>query len=92
MNGLFPTMYVKHEEFRSREDGQDLVDHALQKSLIALAAITGVQSVTKAITTDVQQHRHQPRVRVWHHRFTRLGTRDVNLNASRFTAKAAIFA
>jgi pilus assembly protein Flp/PilA len=50
MNNLFLKMYVKFQELKDREEGQDLVEYALLVSLIALAAITGVKSVTSAIT------------------------------------------
>jgi pilus assembly protein Flp/PilA len=51
MNSLFLKMYVKFQELKNREEGQDLVEYALLISLIALAAITGVKNVTTAITT-----------------------------------------
>jgi pilus assembly protein Flp/PilA len=54
MNSMFLRMYVKFQELQSREDGQDLVEYALLVSLIALAAITGVQNVTTAITKVFQ--------------------------------------
>lgn len=51
MNGLFLKMYVKFEELTNREDGQDLVEYALLLTLISLALITGVQSITNAVTS-----------------------------------------
>lgn len=51
MNNMLLKMYVKFEDLKSREDGQDLVEYALLISLIALAAITGVGYVATAVTT-----------------------------------------
>lgn len=51
MNNLFLKMYVKFQELKDREEGQDLVEYALLVSLIALAAISGVNKVTSAITS-----------------------------------------
>lgn len=51
MNNMLLKMYVKFEDLKSREDGQDLVEYALLVSLIALAAITGVGYVATAVTT-----------------------------------------
>ncbi|HLI04129.1 MAG TPA: Flp family type IVb pilin [Terracidiphilus sp.] len=50
MNSLFLKMYVKIQELKSREDGQDLVEYALLLSLISLALVTSIQGVTNAIT------------------------------------------
>jgi pilus assembly protein Flp/PilA len=51
MNNLFLTIYVKLQTLISREEGQDLVEYALLVALIALAAITGVQNVAKAVNS-----------------------------------------
>ncbi len=51
MNTMYLKMYVKMQELMNREEGQDLVEYALLVSLIALAAITGVGYVAKAVTT-----------------------------------------
>lgn len=51
MNNLFLALYVKMQNLINREEGQDLVEYALLVCLIALAAITGVNQVAKAITT-----------------------------------------
>lgn len=51
MNNLFLKMYVKAQNLLSNEDGQDLVEYALLITLVALAAVTGVQNVAKAINT-----------------------------------------
>ena len=51
MNTMFLKLYVKIQDLASREDGQDLVEYALLISLVALAAIAGVNKVATAITT-----------------------------------------
>jgi pilus assembly protein Flp/PilA len=50
MNNLMMKMYVKFQDLKDREEGQDLVEYALLVSLIALAAITGVNDVAGAVT------------------------------------------
>lgn len=51
MNTMLLKMYVKFQDLMNREEGQDLVEYALLVSLIALAAIVGVNKVTQAVTT-----------------------------------------
>ncbi len=51
MNTLFLNALVKMQALMNREEGQDLVEYALLVSLVALAAITGVNSVATAINT-----------------------------------------
>jgi len=51
MNGLFLKMYVKFEELKNREDGQDLVEYALLLTLISLALVTGIQGISNAVTS-----------------------------------------
>jgi len=43
-------LYVGLQSLRSSEEGQDLVEYALLTTLIALAAITGVNHVASAVT------------------------------------------
>jgi pilus assembly protein Flp/PilA len=50
MNNLFLALYVKLQTLMSHEEGQDLVEYALLVSLVALAAIVGVQNVATAVT------------------------------------------
>jgi pilus assembly protein Flp/PilA len=50
MNNLFLSVYVKLQTLMATEDGQDLVEYALLVSLVALAAIVGVQNVATAVT------------------------------------------
>jgi Flp pilus assembly pilin Flp len=45
------TLYVKFQTLASSEEGQDLVEYALLCCLIALAVITGVNSVATAVTS-----------------------------------------
>jgi pilus assembly protein Flp/PilA len=49
MNTLFLKMYVKVQDLMSREEGQDLVEYALLITLIALAAVAGINKVSSAI-------------------------------------------
>jgi len=51
MNALFIRVYVKAQALLSRDEGQDLVEYALLITLVALAAITGVNKVASAINT-----------------------------------------
>lgn len=51
MNTMFLKLYVKVQDLASREEGQDLVEYALLVSLVALAAIAGVNKVSAAINT-----------------------------------------
>ena len=50
MNTLMMNLFVKFQDLKDREEGQDLVEYALLVSLIALAAITGVSDVAAAVT------------------------------------------
>lgn len=51
MNNFLLKCYVKFQDIKNGEEGQDLVEYALLVTLIALAAITGVGSVASAINT-----------------------------------------
>lgn len=50
MNTMLLKMYMKFEALKNGEEGQDLVEYALLVSLIALAAIVGVNDVATAVT------------------------------------------
>jgi pilus assembly protein Flp/PilA len=50
MNNLILALYVKLQTLMATEDGQDLVEYALLVSLVALAAIVGVNNVATAVT------------------------------------------
>jgi pilus assembly protein Flp/PilA len=50
MNTMLLKMYAKFQELSSREEGQDLVEYALVLSLVAVAIIASLKTVTTAIT------------------------------------------
>jgi pilus assembly protein Flp/PilA len=50
MNTLLK-LYVKVQDLKNGEEGQDLVEYALLVALIALVCITGVNSVASSINT-----------------------------------------
>ncbi len=49
MNNLLLRQYVKFQNLRDSEEGQDLVEYALLVTLIALASITAIGYVASAI-------------------------------------------
>jgi pilus assembly protein Flp/PilA len=51
MNTLFLKMFVKVQNLMAREEGQDLVEYALLITLVALAAVAGINKVASAINT-----------------------------------------
>ncbi len=51
IKNLYISMYLKMQGLKDGEEGQDLVEYALLICLIVLAAIVGVNLVTRAITT-----------------------------------------
>jgi pilus assembly protein Flp/PilA len=51
MNNLFLKLYVKFQELKNNEEGQDMVEYALVVALIALAATAAMQGVGSALTT-----------------------------------------
>ncbi len=50
MNNLLLNLYVKIQSLMNGEEGQDLVEYALLVTLIALACIAGISSVSGAIS------------------------------------------
>jgi Flp pilus assembly pilin Flp len=44
-------LYVRFEDLRFREDGQDLVEYALMLTMISLALISGMSGIAKAVNT-----------------------------------------
>jgi pilus assembly protein Flp/PilA len=50
MNTLL-MLYVKVQDLKNGEEGQDLVEYALLVALIALVCISGVNSVASSINT-----------------------------------------
>lgn len=51
MNDLFLKTYLKVLDVMTREEGQDLVEYALLITLVALAAVAGINKVATAINT-----------------------------------------
>jgi pilus assembly protein Flp/PilA len=52
MNTMLLKLYVKFQDLKDREEGQDLIEYALLAGLIALgatAAITGIGTSVKGI-------------------------------------------
>jgi len=50
MNNLFLKLYVKFQELKNNEEGQDMVEYALVVALIALAATAAMTGVGTALT------------------------------------------
>jgi pilus assembly protein Flp/PilA len=51
MNTLLLKFLIKFQDFRSREEGQDLVEYALVVALIAFGAVAGMKAVSTALNT-----------------------------------------
>jgi len=51
MNNTLLKLYVKFQELKNSEDGQDLVEYALVVALIAFGATTGMTSLAGGINT-----------------------------------------
>lgn len=51
MGHILLKLFVKFQDLKNGEEGQDLVEYALLVCLIALACITGVNSIASAINT-----------------------------------------
>lgn len=51
MKNILLKLYVKFQELKSREDGQDLVEYALVVALIAFGATAGMTSLATGINT-----------------------------------------
>jgi pilus assembly protein Flp/PilA len=51
MNSILLKLYLKFQELKNREDGQDLVEYALVVALIAFGATAAMQSLSSAINT-----------------------------------------
>jgi pilus assembly protein Flp/PilA len=51
MNNMLLNLYVKFQELKSSEEGQDLVEYALVVALIAFGATTGMTSLASGINT-----------------------------------------
>jgi pilus assembly protein Flp/PilA len=51
MNTLFLKLLIKFQDFRSREEGQDMVEYALVVALIAFGATAGMKALATALNT-----------------------------------------
>jgi pilus assembly protein Flp/PilA len=51
MNNMLLKLYVKFQELKNNEEGQDLVEYALVVALIAFGATTGMTSLAGGINT-----------------------------------------
>ena len=51
MRNLLLNTFVKFQGLKNSEEGQDLVEYALLITLVALAAVAGVNKVASAINT-----------------------------------------
>jgi pilus assembly protein Flp/PilA len=49
MNTLLLNLFVKFQELKNDEEGQDMVEYALVVALIALAAVASMQHVGTAL-------------------------------------------
>ena len=51
MNTLLLKLLIKFQNFRSREEGQDMVEYALVVALIAFGAAAGMKALATALNT-----------------------------------------
>jgi pilus assembly protein Flp/PilA len=51
MNTLLLKLLIKFQDFRRREEGQDLVEYVLVVSLVAFGATAGMKALATALTT-----------------------------------------
>jgi len=51
MNNLLLNLYVKFQDLKNGEEGQDLVEYALVVALIAFGATAGMSQLSGAINT-----------------------------------------
>ena len=51
MNTLLLKLYVKFQDLKNREEGQDLVEYALVIALVALAATAGMHTLATDISS-----------------------------------------
>ena len=49
MNNLLLKLYIKFQELKDREEGQDLVEYALVVALIAFGATAGMSALATGI-------------------------------------------
>jgi len=55
MNNLLLNLYVKFQELKDREEGQDLVEYALVVALIAFGATAGMTALAGGINKAFNQ-------------------------------------
>jgi pilus assembly protein Flp/PilA len=55
MNTLLLKLYVKFQDFASREEGQDLVEYALVVAMVAFGAVTGMKALSGALNKAFAQ-------------------------------------
>jgi pilus assembly protein Flp/PilA len=53
MNNLLLKLYVKFQELKDREEGQDLVEYALVVALIAFGATTGINGAFSNVSSQL---------------------------------------
>ena len=51
MNNMLLNLYVKFQDLKNSEEGQDLVEYALVVALIAFGATAGMTSLASGINT-----------------------------------------
>jgi pilus assembly protein Flp/PilA len=51
MNSFLLKLYLKFQELKDREEGQDLVEYALIVALVAFSAVTGMHALAGGINT-----------------------------------------
>ena len=51
MNTMLLKLYVKFQDLKNREEGQDLIEYALLAGLIALGATAGITSIGTSVGT-----------------------------------------
>lgn len=49
MNTMLLKLYVKFQDLKNREEGQDLVEYALVVALIAFGAVAGMTQLAKGL-------------------------------------------
>ncbi|MGP8175316.1 MAG: Flp family type IVb pilin [Terracidiphilus sp.] len=51
MNNMLVKLYVKFQNLKNGEEGQDLVEYALVVALIAFGAVVGMTSLAQGLNT-----------------------------------------
>ena len=49
MNKIFATVYLRFQDLKRDEQGQDLIEYALMLSLISLSLISGISGIATAV-------------------------------------------